>query len=57
MFRLEKRLKHFPNPYFFNLNITKNRVGLQSQLENYLSEIIKKWTENWLENFLCLEIK
>jgi len=37
MFRLEKKINSFSTPYFLNLSITKNRVGLNSRLENYLS--------------------
>jgi len=54
MFWLEKRLTLFWS-IFLNLNVTKYRVGLNSQLENYLSAY--QWSEKWSENFLSLEIK
>jgi len=41
IFRLEKR-EHFFYSVFLNPNLTKNRVGLTSRLENYLSEIKNK---------------
>jgi len=41
---------------FLNKNVSKNRAGLNLRLENYLY-VNQKWTENWLENFLSLDIK
>jgi len=54
VFSLEKKINTFSNSYF----LISASPRLTSAIGNQLTYLLnKKWTENWLENFLFLEIK
>jgi len=55
MFPLEK-INTFSNPYFLiSTSLGTVKFAIRKPLSLY--EIIKKWTENWLHNFLSLWVK